>query len=112
MPQNQQHNALVELVDGTPRESLTTLAAELAGAQARVFARIATAPEPPKDAGQAEPEDRLLDVKEAAKLLGVPVSWLYRNARQLPFTRKLGSRTLRFDRKGIDRWLRMRQTVA
>jgi hypothetical protein len=47
-------------------------------------------------------------VHQAAERLGVKPSWLYRHARALPFTRKLGHRTLRFDIHGLDRWARAR----
>ena len=35
-------------------------------------------------------DDRLVDVKEASKILCVAEDWLHRHARQLPFTRRLG----------------------
>jgi predicted DNA-binding transcriptional regulator AlpA len=35
-------------------------------------------------------EDRLLDAEEASRLLCVSEDWLYRHARKLPFTRRLG----------------------
>ena len=34
------------------------------------------------------PEDRLLEAKEAAKLLCVSEDWLYRHAKELSFARK------------------------
>ena len=48
-----------------------------------------------------ESEDRLLDAGEAAMVLSVSEDWLYRNARKLPFTRKLGPKMLRFSQRGI-----------
>jgi len=100
-------NTLTALVDETPRDDLPALAAELASAQARTLARIA-APASSAVEKQPDTDDRLLTVNEAAKRLGVDVSWMYRNAKQLPFTRKLGRRTLRFDPKGLDRWAKTR----
>jgi predicted DNA-binding transcriptional regulator AlpA len=50
-------------------------------------------------------EDRLLDAGEAAKVLGVSEDWLYRNAKKLPFSRKLGPKMLRFSYQGILKWL-------
>lgn len=47
---------------------------------------------------------RLLTAKEAAPLLGVTPRWLYRRAAGLPFTRRLGPKTLRFDAEGLARW--------
>jgi predicted DNA-binding transcriptional regulator AlpA len=54
-------------------------------------------------------EDRLLDAEEAAKLLSVSVVWLYRNAKRLPFTRKLGHKMLRFSSVGIQKYLAVRK---
>ena len=54
-------------------------------------------------------EDRLLDAEEAAKILSVSEDWLYRNARKLPFTRKLGPKMLRFSHEGIVKWLATRK---
>lgn len=53
----------------------------------------------------ASPPDRLLTPREAATRLSVEVRWLYRHADQLPFTRRLGPRTLRFSEAGIARYM-------
>ena len=52
--------------------------------------------------------DRLLTPEEAAELLGMSVKWLYRNAPKLPFTRKLGRKSLRFSHIGIQKYLAAR----
>lgn len=52
--------------------------------------------------------DKLLTPDEAAEILGMSVKWLYRNARKLPFTRKLGRKTLRFSHLGIQKYLAAR----
>ena len=54
-------------------------------------------------------EDRLVDAEEAAKILSVSVEWLYRNAKRLPFTRKLGHKMLRFSSVGIQKYLAIRK---
>ena len=54
-------------------------------------------------------EDRLVDAEEAANILSVSVEWLYRNAKRLPFTRKLGHKMLRFSSVGIQRYLAIRK---
>jgi len=56
-------------------------------------------------------EDRLLDAGEAAKLLSVSEGWLYHNAKNLPFTRKLGHKMLRFSYLGIQKYLATRKTA-
>lgn len=53
--------------------------------------------------------DRLLTVDEAAARLGLTAKALYRRAARLPFTRKLGARTLRFSEKELERWLASRR---
>ena len=50
--------------------------------------------------------DRLLTVEEAAKELNCKEAWLYRNADQLPFTRRLGPRQLRFSFLGIQEYIK------
>jgi len=52
--------------------------------------------------------DHLLTAKEAAGVLHVTPRWLYRHAGQLPFTRRLGPKTMRFDADGVARWLAKR----
>ena len=54
-------------------------------------------------------EDRLLDAEDAAKLLAVSEDWLYRHAKKLPFTRKLGPKMLRFSCQGIQKYLATRK---
>ena len=54
-------------------------------------------------------EDRLLDAEETAKLLSVSEDWLYRRAKKLPFTRKLGPKMLRFSSQGIQKYLATRK---
>ena len=64
-----------------------------------------------KAAGQnAQQGDKLLDAEAACKDLSVSPDWLYRNAKRLPFTRKLGPRMLRFSQQGIQKWLTSRKT--
>jgi excisionase family DNA binding protein len=47
------------------------------------------------------PVDRLLDVEEAAKQLGVSVDYIYKHHRELPLTRRRGHKLL-FSSVGID----------
>ncbi len=57
-------------------------------------------------------EDRLLTADEAAKILGMSPDWLYRYAKRLPFTRKLGPKMLRFSSQGIQKYLATRKLSA
>jgi predicted DNA-binding transcriptional regulator AlpA len=56
-------------------------------------------------------EDRLLDAKETAKVLCVSEEWLYRNAKKLPFTRKLGHKILQLSHLGIQKYIAARITL-
>lgn len=58
--------------------------------------------------GGAPEKDRLLTPEEAAEMLGQNVRWLYRRASNLPFTRRLSRKSLRFSEKGLRRWLATR----
>ena len=53
--------------------------------------------------------DRLLTPEEAAKLMSVDVAWLYRHSKQLPFTKRLSKKALRFGERGLMRWLAARK---
>jgi predicted DNA-binding transcriptional regulator AlpA len=55
--------------------------------------------------------DRLLTADEAAQMLSVSPDWLYRNAKKLPFTRKLGPKMLRFDYRGMVKWIETRKLL-
>jgi predicted DNA-binding transcriptional regulator AlpA len=85
---------LMQLAAGLTR--LTALQNALA---ARVL--TATASPAPSSSGS----DHLLGVEEAAARLGMSTDWLYRHARDLPFTRRVGRRALKFDGAGLDRWV-------
>jgi predicted DNA-binding transcriptional regulator AlpA len=58
--------------------------------------------------GKPPAPDVLLDVETAAKRLATTEDWLYRHARQLPFTVRQG-RSVRFSSAGIERYIRSRQ---
>jgi predicted DNA-binding transcriptional regulator AlpA len=53
----------------------------------------------PRD--QSDRNDELLTVKQAAELLHMSESWVYRHADRLPFTRRLSPKALRFSKKGL-----------
>lgn len=95
--------SLDALIAATSPSELPALAGDLARALMRVIGRAATrASTKPGVPTQRAPEE-WLNVQEAAARLKVPVSWLYRHARDLPFARKFGHRTLRFEARGLDR---------
>jgi excisionase family DNA binding protein len=54
--------------------------------------------------GAPQPHDELLAVDEAASRLGMSRDYLYRHAKQFPFTRREG-RSLRFSAQGIQSYI-------
>jgi hypothetical protein len=66
---------------------------------------LALAPLPPAGG------DELLDVGAAATKLGVSISYLYRHARNLPFTVRVG-RGVRFSANGVERYIREHQVSS
>lgn len=56
---------------------------------------------------EAQPPDQNLTVEEAARRLGMSKDYLYRNARRLPFSRRIGRRLL-FSSRGLDNWMARR----
>lgn len=89
-----------------PHAEIPALLGELEAVKATLWVRLQTAPTPavlPIGNGKAT-EDRLLDVREAARLLDVSPRWVYRRSGELPFVRRLSSGTLRFSEKGLHRW--------
>ena len=91
-----------------PLETTTALLARLAVAQAALTTRAVVLALTPAVSATG---DSLLDVDAAAAKLGVSTSYLYRHARTLTFTVRVG-RGLRFSSAGIERHIRERQTQA
>lgn len=89
-----------DCVDG----ELPGLIGQLEGAKAAAWARLAGAPQGP-ERNAKKPDDRNLDVAEAASRLGISRDWLYRNAGRLPFAVRIGRRVL-FSANGLERWNR------
>jgi len=54
-------------------------------------------------------EECLLTAEAAAGMLSVSPDWIYRNAKKLPFTRKIGPKMLRFSQQGLLKWLTTRK---
>lgn len=91
-------------------EELAELLAELEALRARAWARLSRPDAPTGNGTPTTPaSDRMLDVEEAAELLAVEPRWLYDRADDLPFTRRLAPRTLRFSERALYRWLETRR---
>ncbi len=103
---------------GRFREALRAAEAEVRGLGADALADALGAAERLKaglwirlyaDGAPRQPEeDRLLDVEEAAQRLAVSTDTLYRRARELPFTVRIGG-NVRFSAQGISRFIATRQ---
>lgn len=94
-----------------PLSVVPSLMAQTAALQVALAARLAgisSHSDVPATAHQPEAE-HLLTPTEAAALLGVTVTWLYRHASRLPFTRRLSRKALRFSEAGLRRWLAARK---
>ena len=94
----------------TPKEAAGALV-ELSVLQAALAAVIAA--ESPSAAAKissaaTESEEPLIDVEEAARRLGVTRRFVYRHAKDWPFTRKIGPKTLRFEPAGLEKLRRSR----
>ena len=97
-----------ESVCGVSAEMVPDLLAQLRGLEARLLVRlVASAPRVPTKEGRTEP-DRLLSAAEAAARLDVTPRWLYRHAGNLPFTRRLSRKALRFSETGLQRYIATR----
>ena len=83
-------------MNDSPQTLIVTLTVEQLQALVREQVRSAL--------GEHGPEERLLDAKEAARLLSVSEDWLYLHAKRLPFSRKLAPRVLRFSLQGLLKW--------
>ena len=95
------------IADISPQEALSIIG-DLERLKASVWMRLMGA-QAKGDGHAPAREDLLLTVKEAAQKLGVLPDWLYRRAKKLPFTVRLGKRHLRFSARGIERYIRQRQ---
>jgi hypothetical protein len=94
---------ILEAARELPTEELPALLGQLEAAKATAWARL-TAPASP------QPEhDELLNVKEAARRLGVSEDYLYSHHKSYAFTRRQG-RKLLFSALGIDKYIRQQRT--
>lgn len=93
------------------RETALALLSHVALIQAALVARLlaAQAENAGADTPSPDPPERLLTPEEAAARLGVTRRYLYRHAKALPFARRLSRKTLRFDARGLAKWLAARR---
>ena len=106
----------VDAIATMPARRLPALLVDVASMQSRlaavsnaISARLLADAE--AGSGAQQGGSCLLDVQEAAERLGMSTDWLYRHARQLPFTRRVGRRAVKFDPEGLARWLATQRRV-
>ena len=83
-------------------EQLLTLVGQLGAASATASARLVA---PPSTVARADVPEGNISAAEAARRLGVSTSYLYKNAKTLPFTIRIGRRLV-CSAPGLDRWNR------
>ena len=95
---------LETIVRVVPPDQVPDAIGELARSSAVLYTRMMRQPvsNPNGRGGKAAEPDRLLDVNEAAAILGVKVSWMYRHADEFGATR-LSRKCLRFSEARIRR---------
>ncbi len=91
---------LDSLIEAAPAAERSSLVIQLAARLATLGAGLTGSPE---SAPAFSDGDCNLDVSEAARLLGMSKQWVYRNARRLPFARRIGRRLV-FSRPGLVKW--------
>ena len=95
--------------EDVPSDQIPELLGALETVKALLWSRLNTPSLPASATGDPKAPDRLLDAKEAAARLGVKTKWMYSHADRLPFTKRLGDRTLRFSEQGLTRWMETRK---
>src|SRR5437867_1168465 len=97
---------LDRMIAETPTERLPALVTALTSKAGTAAVRMMAVS---NNAGKHSVEpDENLQVEEAARRLGVSKDWLYKNARRLPFSVRIGRRLL-FSARGLERWNQQRQ---
>jgi hypothetical protein len=89
---------LEDLARSTPVDQLPGFLGKLESAKAVAFSRLVT----PQSAAQS---DELITVEVGAAQIGMSAEWIYRNARTLPFIRRVG-RSVRCSKVGIEAYIR------
>lgn len=98
--------AAAESATEVPPQEIPALLGALEQLKARLWAQLNISCVGPPDG--ASHDDTLLEVHEASARLGVSRDYLYRHAKALPFTVRIG-RSVRFSSKGIEKYIRARQ---
>jgi len=96
------------MAEEAPAADLPAIIGALAQAQALALARL-TAPRQVNSSPAVQGGN--ISAEEAARRLGVSASYIYKNARSLPFTVRIGRRIV-CNAGAVERWNRQRQTAG
>jgi hypothetical protein len=98
-----------ECASGLPRATVTALLRRAAVAQSALCAELETVAEPSQSIDLLVQDDQWLKPAEAAVILRKTPRWIYRNARRLPFVKKMSGRSLLCSKSGLQKWLAARK---
>ncbi len=88
-----------------PLDRIAAVMTQLAALQTALAARLITGHSASQDpAAMSQEQEELLTPDQAALLLSVSADWMYRHAGDLPFTRRLSRKALRFSKAGLLKW--------
>lgn len=88
-------------VTAVPRDEIPAV---LCALSARLLAEPAPVP-----ATTTAPADNWLSVEQAGAQIGRSPRWFYRNAKRLPFVKRLSRKVLLVSEQGMKRWIDSRQ---
>lgn len=91
-------------------DSLDALGKAVADLLAELAEMVRARQEPPGPAKRSK--DALISVDDAAKILCVDRSWIYRRERELDFVVRLGEKTVRVSRQGIEDYIANRNKAV
>ncbi len=97
---------LARIIGLMPEETMPAVLAALSAMAGTAAARMLGKETAGGRSAEAVPDENL-SIEEAARRLGVSKDYLYRHAKRLPFTRRIGRRVL-FSARGLERWNRQR----
>jgi predicted DNA-binding transcriptional regulator AlpA len=93
-----------------PTDAIPAFLIQLASVHTALAARLMNDPNVGNGQQLKLDPDTLLTAEQAAQLLSVTPHWLYRRWKQLPFSRRLSRKVLRFSENGIRKWQSLRKT--
>jgi predicted DNA-binding transcriptional regulator AlpA len=94
---------LARLVAEAPQEELPLVAGKLEEARARCWARLSSPASPAPTV-----VEKNVSVEDAATRMGISKAYVYKQAKSLPFVRRIGRRVV-CSSSGLDSWIKRRR---